>query len=104
MKRLFLIILLALLPLQSGWAAGWCVISEDASIAAAVSDITDAENPIKSPFDSGCSAACVSACDLQPFDSGFSVLKWSELSRSFPASLNQLNYQSPILDGLIRPK
>jgi len=104
MKRLFLIILLALLPLQSGWAAGWCVISDAAPVAAAVSNMSDAESPLQSPLESGCSAACLSACDLQPLDSGLSVLRWSEQSRSLPVSLNQLNYQSPILDGLIRPK
>ena len=104
MKRLFLIILLALLPLQSGWAAGWCVISDDAPVASVVFNMSDAESPLKSPLESGCSAACVSACDLQPLDSGLSVIRWSEQSCSFPAGLNQLNYQSPILDGLIRPK
>lgn len=104
MKRLFLIVLLALLPLQAGWAAGWCVISDDAPVTAAVTDMGDAESPLKSPLESGCSAACVSACEVQSLDSCLSVLRWSEQSHSFPASLNQLNYQSPILDGLIRPK
>lgn len=104
MKRLFLIILLALLPLQTGWAAGWCVISDEASATAAVSDVTGAENPIEVLFDAGCSATCVSACDLQPLGSGASVIEWSGQSRSCPASLSQLNYQSPVLDGPIRPK
>ena len=104
MKRLFLIILFALLPLQTGWAAGWCVISDDASAIAAVSDVTGAANPIEVQLEAGCSATCVSACDLQPLGSDSSVIEWSGLSRSYPGRLNQLNYQSPILDGPIRPK
>lgn len=103
MKHLFLIILLTLLPLQTGWAVGWCVISDEAP-AAAVSNGTGVENPIEVLFEAGCSATCVSACDLQPLGKGSSVIEWSGQSRSCPVSLDQLNYQSPILDGPIRPK
>ncbi|MGX4641247.1 hypothetical protein [Massilia sp. SYSU DXS3249] len=80
------------------------MISDDMPVAAALSEMSDADSPLKSPLESVCSAACVSACDLQPLDSGLSTLRWSEQSHSFPASPNQLNYQSPILGGLIRPK
>ena len=80
------------------------MISDEASATAAVSDVTGAENPIEVLFDAGCSATCVSACDLQPLGSGASVVEWSGQSRSCPASLSQLNYQSPVLDGPIRPK
>lgn len=104
MKRLFLILLFTLLPLQTGWAAGWCVISDEASVTAAASDMTDAEDSKKTLLESGCSVICVSACDLQPLGSGLPVLDCSERSPSAPPRFNPLSYQSPIFDGLIRPK
>ena len=80
------------------------MISDEASATAAVSEVGGAENPMEVLSEIGCSTTCVSACDLQPLDSGSSVTEWSEQSRSFPACLNQLNYQSPILDGPVWPK
>lgn len=104
MKRILLIMMLVLLPLQIGWAAGLCRILTGNAATAAAPDTLTAETGIQSLSEPGCGAICALACDLQPLGLGFAVLDWSVLSKVIPAVQGEANYQSPIFDVLIRPK
>lgn len=107
MKRLLLIFLIILLPLQTAWAAGLCNIVGSVDAAGTVVILTDSAVEAES-FDniaeSGCGTFCPAGCTLSAAvissSPNLSPLANAEHTRRPP----ELDFESHIPDGPHRPK
>lgn len=112
MKRIFLIFLMTLLPLQAGWSAGLCRLTEEygaldysSSSAAAVLSNEKQESIGFDDFgDFGCCSACHFVCHLPAAAvSGWCDVNIPRLGSVFPFVLAAITYQSHVPDGPTRP-
>lgn len=109
MKKVLLVLLIALLPLQSVWAAGGCVVlakysSVDLSVG--LNDISDVhEQDMAGLYEQGCGLLCTTVCDLPQFDTSSRMKEdfLRPISLPVPPFAPPL-YQSPVFDSPIRPK
>ncbi len=107
MKRLLLIFLIILLPLQTAWAAGLCSIVGSVDAAGTIVILTDSAAEAES-FDtsaeSGCGTVCPAGCTLSAAVISSSLnlipLANAEHTRLPP----ELDFESHISDGPHRPK
>lgn len=105
MKRLFLIFLIVLLPLQTAWAAGLCNIVGSVEVVgtAAIPTNRDAQS-FDTGTEQGCATVCPAGCTLS-----IAVIS-SSLRLNAPANAErtrlppELDFESHISDGPHRPK
>ena len=107
MKRLLLIFLIILLPLQTAWAAGLCSIVGSVDVVGTIVILTDNAAEAES-FDtiaeSGCGAVCPAGCTLSAAVIS-SSLNLSPLANAEHTRLPpELDFESHISDGPHRPK
>lgn len=107
MKRLLLIFLIVLLPLQTAWAAGLCRIVGSVEVAGTVAILTDNASEAQS-FDTNaeqrCGTVCPAGCTLLVAAIS-SPLNLNPLANAEHTRLRpELDFESHISDGPHRPK
>ena len=107
MKRLLLIFLIILLPLQSAWAAGLCNIVGSADAAGTIAilpeNVAEAE-AFDTIAEQGCGTVCPAGCTLSAAVIS-SSLNLSSLANAERTRLPpELDFESHISDGPRRPK
>lgn len=109
MKRIFLIFLMTLLPLQAAWSAGYCRSTEESGALAYSSSLAadnqgnEKQGPI-SFGDIGCCAACHFVCHLPAVAvTGWSNANIPRAGSVLPLVRAAIPYQSHVPDGPTRP-
>lgn len=106
MKRLLLIFLIILLPLQTAWAAGLCSIVGSMDVAGTVVILADSAGEAQSDTSAepGCGTVCPAGCTLSAAVLS-SPLNLSPLANAEHTRLPpELDFESHISDGPHRPK
>ncbi len=106
MKRLLLIFVIILLPLQTAWSAGLCSIVGSVDVAGTIVLLTDnaAEAQSDASAEPGCGTVCPAGCTLSAAVIS-SSLNLSPLANAEHTRLPpELDFESHISDAPHRPK
>lgn len=107
MKRLLLIFLIILLPIQTAWAAGLCSIVGSADPASTIVKLNDSAaeaGSLDTSAEPGCGTVCPAGCTLSAAVIS-SSLNLSPLANAEHTRMpHELDFESHISDGPHRPK
>lgn len=107
MKRLLLIFLIVLLPLQTAWAAGLCRIVGSVAVAGTVAILTDSASEAQlfdTSAEQGCGTVCPAGCTLPAVAISSSLILNPLANAEHTRLPPELDFESHISDGPQRPK